>query len=151
MAVRVQRDAFDIGSELSALTAGNPKIGGLASFVGYVRDMNEGECVSTLTLEHYPGMTEKQLNQLEKTAHERWPLEASLIIHRYGTLQPEESIVLVAAASAHRGAAFEACQYMMDYLKTDAPFWKVEATPEGERWVGAREGDEQARKKWLKT
>ncbi len=148
MAVRVQMEPFDTGTELAALTSGNPRIGGLCSFTGLVRDINEGDSVATLTLEHYPGMTEKQLAKMEAEAHERWELEASLIIHRYGTMHPEEPIVLVAAASAHRHNAFAACQFMMDYLKTDAPFWKVEETDQGARWVDSRDSDATAKARW---
>ena len=148
MAVRVQQEDFDIGLELARLTKGNPSVGGLCSFVGLVRDLNDGNSVATLTLEHYPGMTEKQLERIEAEAHDRWPLEASLIIHRFGTMHPEENIVLVATASAHRGAAFDACHFIMDYLKTEAPFWKVEATDAGERWVAERDSDGEARDRW---
>ncbi len=148
MAVRVQQEDFDIGLELAQLTKGNPSVGGLCSFVGLVRDLNDGNSVATLTLEHYPGMTEKQLERIEAEAHDRWPLEASLIIHRFGTMHPEENIVLVATASAHRGAAFDACHFIMDYLKTEAPFWKVEATDAGERWVSERDSDGEARDRW---
>ena len=148
MAVRVQQENFDVGTELKALTEGNPKVGGLCAFTGLVRDLNEGQSVATLTLEHYPGMTEKMLQRIEAEANERWELEASLIIHRYGTMHPEENIVLTAAASRHRQNAFEACQFMMDYLKTEAPFWKVEDTGEGERWVDSRDSDTQARARW---
>ncbi|MDJ0684374.1 MAG: molybdenum cofactor biosynthesis protein MoaE [Alphaproteobacteria bacterium] len=148
MAIRVQRPIFDIGVELSDLTADNPRIGGLCCFTGLVRDMNNGDAVATLTLEHYPGMTHKQLAKIEAEANERWALEASLIIHRYGTMLPEEPIVLVAAASAHRHDAFAACQFMMDYLKTDAPFWKVEDTDQGARWVDSRDSDATAKARW---
>ncbi|RVU34963.1 molybdenum cofactor biosynthesis protein MoaE [Hwanghaeella grinnelliae] len=148
MAVRVQRGEFDVGAELKALTKGNPQIGGLCAFTGLVRDVNDGASVSTLTLEHYPGMTEKMLERIEAEANKRWDLEASLIIHRYGTMNPEEVIVLTAAASSHRGDAFAACQFMMDYLKTEAPFWKVEDTGDGTRWVDSRDSDQAARERW---
>lgn len=148
MAVRVQAGDFDLAQAMDEVAAGNPRVGGVCAFVGLVRDINEGAAVSTLTLEHYPGMTERQLEKIEAEAHARWPLEKTLIIHRYGRMTPEEKIVLVAAASAHRQAAFEACHYIMDYLKTEAPFWKVEDTGEGERWVEARDSDEAARRKW---
>ena len=150
--IRVQREDFDLGAELATLTAGNAKIGGLAVFVGLVRDMvGEGagaQNIGAMTLEHYPGMTEKMLTRIEAEANERWPLEASLIIHRVGRLEPGEQIVLVAAASAHRQAAFEACQFLIDWLKTKAPFWKLEETGEGAKWVEARESDDAATKRW---
>ena len=149
MTVRVQSEDFDLGHELDALTRGNTSIGGLCSFVGLVRDMNDGSGVGGMVLEHYPGMTEKMLEEIEAQAHERWPLQASLIIHRYGPLQPGDRIVLVAAASPHRDAAFQACNFLIDWLKTKAPFWKAEQLDSGEtRWVEAREGDEKAASKW---
>lgn len=148
--IRVQKEDFDVGAEIAALTTGNHAIGGLALFIGLVRDLAEGEQVSAMTLEHYPGMTEKMLQRIEAEACERWPLEACLIIHRYGRLEPGERIVLVATASPHRGAAFEACQFLMDWLKTKAPFWKQEDTAEGPRWVDARESDDQAAARWRK-
>ncbi len=146
--IRVQRDDFDIGSELSALTAGNRAVGGLAVFVGLVRDLAGETPISAMTLEHYPGMTEKMLARIEQQALERWPLQASLIIHRYGRLEPGDRIVLVATASAHRQAAFEACQFLIDWLKTEAPFWKLEDTGEGEKWVEARAEDDAAAARW---
>lgn len=152
--IRVQREDFDIGAELDRLAAGNRRIGGVASFVGLVRDMSPGESgdgrerVSALTLEHYPGMTEKKLAEIEIEAHRRWPLDASLIIHRYGRLEPGDRIVLVATASPHREAALAACHFLIDWLKTDAPFWKSEETPEGERWVESRAADATARARW---
>ncbi len=148
--IRVQKEDFDVGAEIAALTTGNHAIGGLALFIGLVRDLAEGEQVSAMTLEHYPGMTEKMLQRIEAEACERWPLEACLIIHRYGRLEPGERIVLVATASPHRGAAFEACQFLMDWLKTKAPFWKQEDTSEGPRWVDARESDDHAAARWRK-
>lgn len=149
MAIRVQREDFDVGAELAALTDGNLAVGGVCSFVGLVRDMNEDAGVSAMTLEHYPGMTEKMLGRIEAEAQERWPLAASLVIHRYGRLEPGDRIVLVAAASAHRAAAFEACHFLIDYLKTAAPFWKVEDTEAGDpRWVEARAGDDAAARRW---
>jgi molybdopterin synthase catalytic subunit len=153
MSVRVQRDDFDVGAELAALGAGNKRIGAITSFVGLVRDMHvrEGhhrDAVSALTLEHYPGMTETALQEIEAEANRRWPLEASLIVHRYGRLEPGERIVLVAVASPHREAAFEACHFLIDWLKTKAPFWKVEDTPRGEQWVGAHGADDEAARKW---
>lgn len=150
--IKVQEEDFDIGAELAALSAGNTSIGAVASFTGLVRDMApiEGETrnIRTMTLEHYPGMTEKKLAEIEAEANERWPLAASLIIHRYGTLAPGERIVFVACASAHRQAAFDACQFLMDWLKTEAPFWKLEDTDGGGVWVDARESDDQAAARW---
>lgn len=146
--IRVQREDFDLAAEMKALTDGNPRIGGLCSFVGLVRDMQGGDQISAMTLEHYPGMTEKMLQRIDEEAQARWPLEASLVIHRYGRLEPGEQIVLVATASPHRQAAFEACQFLIDWLKTEAPFWKKEETPEGERWVEARGSDDEAAARW---
>lgn len=146
--IRVQQEDFDLGTELATLTGGNPKIGGLAVFVGLVRDLAGGAEVSAMTLEHYPGMTERKLAEIEAQARDRWPLEASLIVHRTGRLEPGDQIVLVATASAHREAAFEACQFLMDWLKTKAPFWKQEETPEGPRWVAARDSDDAAAARW---
>ena len=148
--IRVQRDDFDLGAELAALTAGNPRIGGLCSFVGLVRDMAGGEQIGAMTLEHYPGMTEKMLERIEAEAKQRWPLEASLIIHRYGRLEPGEQIVLVATASPHREAAFEACHFLIDWLKTQAPFWKLEDKESGAEWVEARDSDDKAAQRWRK-
>ncbi len=146
--IRVQREDFDLGAEMAALTAGNHKIGGLAIFVGLVRDVVGEEALGAMTLEHYPGMTEKMLERIEAEAIERWPLEASLIVHRTGRLEPGDRIVLVAAASQHRQAAFEACQFLIDWLKTKAPFWKLEETASGPKWVEARGSDGQAAKRW---
>ncbi len=147
--IRVQREDFDPGAEIAALTRGNRRIGGVASFVGLVRDMADGRGIRAMTLEHYPGMTEKQLAAIEREARERWPLEASLVIHRYGRLEPGDRIVLVATASAHRQAALESCAFLIDWLKTRAPFWKCEETPEGARWVEARVSDDAAAARWL--
>jgi molybdopterin synthase catalytic subunit len=146
--IRVQREDFDVGAELAALAHGQPGIGGIASFIGLVRDVARGEPVGAMTLEHYPGMTERQLAAIETEARERWPLDAVLIIHRYGRLEPGERIVLVATASAHREAAFASCQFLMDWLKTQAPFWKLEETPKGARWVDAEASDEAAAARW---
>lgn len=146
--IRVQQEDFDVGAELAALTEGNPGIGGLAVFVGLVRDLAEEREVSAMTLEHYPGMTETMLARIEAQARERWPLEASLIVHRVGRLEPGERIVLVATASAHRQAAFEACQFLIDWLKTKAPFWKQEEGAAGARWVEARDADDEAAARW---
>ena len=146
--IRVQREDFDVGAELERLAAGNPRIGGVASFIGLVRDMGGDDRVSALTLEHYPGMTEKKLSEIEIEAHRRWPLDAVLIIHRHGRLVPGDRIVLVATASPHREAALAACQFLIDWLKTDAPFWKSEETSAGERWVASRTEDEAAKRRW---
>ena len=148
MAVRVQAEDFDLGVELNALTAGNQAIGGLACFVGLVRDIHGGEAVAAMTLEHYPGMTEKMLARIEEEANRRWRLDASLIIHRYGRLTPGDRIVLVATASAHRQDALDSCAFLIDWLKTKAPFWKLEETPDGARWVDARESDQAAEERW---
>lgn len=148
MAVRVQTEDFDVGSELAAMRLASKDIGALVNFVGQVRDMNDGDVVSTLTLEHYPGMTERSLESIEVEAKSRWNIVDSLIIHRVGTLQPLDQIVLVAVTSAHRGEAFKACEFIMDYLKTQAPFWKKEATADGERWVEAKISDDDAQARW---
>ncbi len=148
--IRVQREDFDPGRELEVLTAGNHRVGGLAMFIGLVRDVAQGEAVGTMTLEHYPGMTEKMLAEIEQEARTRWPLEASLVIHRYGRLEPGERIVMVACASAHREAALEACSFLIDWLKTKAPFWKLEEGPAGTKWVEARTSDETAARRWSK-
>ena len=148
MAVRVQREDFDIGAELDALRAGRDDIGALVSFSGLVRGTAKGEAISSMELEHYPGMTEKALAEIEAQAVARWSLQASLIIHRYGLLRPGDQIMMVATASPHRGDAFEAAEFLMDYLKSRAPFWKKEATPDGGLWVDAREEDEAALKRW---
>jgi molybdopterin synthase catalytic subunit len=147
--VRVQREDFDLGAELAALARGKTGIGGLASFVGLVRDVAGSERIEAMTLEHYPGMTEKQLTEIEAEAQRRWPLDAVLIIHRYGRMLPGEQIVLVATASAHRHAAFESCQFLIDWLKTKAPFWKLEETPVGPRWVDAQASDDAAAERWV--
>jgi molybdopterin synthase catalytic subunit len=151
--IRVQREPIDLGKELDALRAGNHAIGGTAIFLGSVRDMNLGDKVSAMTLEHYPGMTEKALAAIEQEANERWTLDASLIVHRYGRMEPGEDIVLVITCSAHREAAFEACQFLMDWLKTKAPFWKLEEDADGRdaKWVDARESDDKAAARWSKS
>ena len=146
--IRVQREDFDVGAELARLTESRTDIGGLASFVGLVRETNEGDRLVAMTLEHYPAMTEKQLAEIEAEAMKRWPLQASLVIHRYGRLTPGERIVLVATASSHRQAALESCQFLIDWLKTQAPFWKLEETMAGDRWVAARESDDLAAQRW---
>ena len=150
MGVRVQVEAFDAGAELNALHSANLGIGAVVSFVGYVRDFNDGQPVAGMLLEHYPGMTEKALAKIEAEARERWPLLTVEIIHRVGALEPGEPIVFVGTSSAHRQAAFDACAFIMDYLKTRAPFWKKERTPEGERWVEGRCSDQQAAQRWDK-
>jgi molybdopterin synthase catalytic subunit len=146
--IKVQKEDFDIGAELASLTGGNTKVGGLASFVGLVRDLAEQGAVSTMTLEHYPGMTEKRLAEIEAEARARWPLEGVLIIHRHGTLEPGDRIVLVATTSAHRQAALESCAFLIDWLKTKAPFWKLEEGAKGAAWVEAKESDDKAAEKW---
>ena len=149
--VRVQEQPFDVGAELAALAAGRTDIGGVASFTGLVRDAAGSEQVSAMTLEHYPGMTERQLEAIEAEACRRWPLSATLIVHRVGRMLPGEAIVLVATASAHRAAALESCAFLIDWLKTRAPFWKLEETPDGERWVEARDADDEATARWETT
>jgi len=146
MKIAVQSEAFDLGAEVAALYQANPKVGAVASFLGVVRDSGQG--ISSLSLEHYPGMTEKALKEIVADAGQRWEVLDATVIHRVGTLHPTEPIVLVAVASGHRGDAFAACEFIMDFLKTQAPFWKKEATPEGERWVDARESDERAAERW---
>ena len=152
LSIRVQREDFDIGTEVGRLTSGNHGIGGVCSFVGLVRDIADhntlDRLINSMTLEHYPGMTEKALQKIETEAWGRWPLEQTLIIHRYGRLEAGEKIVLVAAASAHRNAAIEACQFLIDWLKTKAPFWKLEDISGNKRWVDARESDGQASARW---
>jgi molybdopterin synthase catalytic subunit len=145
--IRVQEQPFDVGAELAALTAGRTDLGALASFVGLVRAQGP-EPITAMTLEHYPGMTEKKLAEIEAEAHARWPLQASLIVHRYGRMLPGEPIVLVATAAPHRAAALEACAFLIDWLKTKAPFWKLEETSETRRWVEARGADDQAAARW---
>jgi molybdopterin synthase catalytic subunit len=149
--IRVQREDFDTGIELDRLAKGDHAIGGVASFIGLVRDLGGAAQVSALNLEHYPGMTERKLAEIEAEANRRWPLSASLIIHRYGRLEPGDRIVLVATASPHREAALAACHFLIDWLKTDAPFWKSEETPQGERWVAARAEDDEATRSWRKN
>jgi molybdopterin synthase catalytic subunit len=146
--IRVQPQPFDLGAEYAALKKARTDIGGYALFVGSVRDLSEGRNVSAMTLEHYPGMTEKALADIEQEARTRWPLDDVLIIHRYGTLQPGEDIVLVITAAAHREAAFSACQFLMDWLKTKAPFWKLEQGKSGDHWVEARQSDDDAAARW---
>lgn len=146
--VRVQQEDFDAGRELESLTRGRVDVGAVASFVGLVRDANDGASVSGMTLEHYPGMTEKALEDICAQAMERWDLIDTVVIHRVGALKPGDRIVLVGVSSAHRGEAFAACGFIMDYLKTRAPFWKREETPQGARWVEARASDDDAAGRW---
>jgi molybdopterin synthase catalytic subunit len=148
--IKVQREDFDIGAELARLTDGNTKIGGLAMFVGLVRDLASQGNIAAMTLEHYPGMTEKRLAEIEAEARSRWPLEGVLIIHRYGRLEPGDRIVLVATTSSHRQAALDSCAFLIDWLKTKAPFWKLEEGVKGAEWVEARESDDEAAEKWKK-
>ena len=148
MAVRVQTEDFDLMTEIAQLRANTPKVGAIVNFVGVVRDLNEGEQIAEMELEHYPGMTEKALEDIIAEARSRWDLFDALVIHRVGPLKPLDQIVLVAVTSAHRGEAFAACEFIIDYLKTQAPFWKKEQTPQGSRWVDARVTDDEAMKKW---
>jgi molybdopterin synthase catalytic subunit len=145
--IRVQEQPFDVGAELAALSAGRTDIGALASFVGLVR-AHGSPPITAMTLEHYPGMTETKLAEIEAEAQARWPLQASLIVHRHGRMLPGEPIVLVATASAHRAAALEACAFLIDWLKTQAPFWKLEETAAASRWVEARGADDAAAARW---
>jgi molybdopterin synthase catalytic subunit len=146
--VRVQEGPFDVGAELAGLTRGRTDIGGLASFIGLVRDLAGERPITAMTLEHYPGMTERKLGEIEAEANRRWSLQASLIVHRYGRMMPGEPIVLVATAAPHRAAALEACAFLIDWLKTKAPFWKLEEGPSDSRWVEARASDDQAVARW---
>lgn len=148
MNVRVQEADFDLSTEISALRCARPDLGAVVAFIGLVRDVNAGAAVSELTLEHYPGMTQKALESIVAQAKQRWEIEEVLVIHRVGRLLPSDQIVLVAVAGAHRGAVFQACEFIMDYLKTQAPFWKKEQIPEGARWVEARSSDAAAAKRW---
>ncbi|MBK8065703.1 MAG: molybdopterin synthase catalytic subunit MoaE [Betaproteobacteria bacterium] len=148
MKIAVQAGDFDTGAEIAALRRGNPRVGAIATFIGTVRDVNDGAGVSTMTLEHYPGMTEKALAQIVEDARARWEVLDCTVIHRIGTLEPTDQIVFVGVASGHRGEAFAACQFIMDFLKTRAPFWKKEDTPQGARWVEARASDDSAAARW---
>ncbi len=150
MAVRIQTTDFDAGAEIAAVRAGNPAVGAVASFVGVVRDRNDGDAVATLTLEHYPGMTEKAIEAIVAEARSRWDISDVTVVHRVGELKPLDQIVLVVVAGGHRGDAFAACEFIMDYLKTRAPFWKKEQTPEGPRWVDARAADDDAADRWVR-
>ncbi len=146
--IRVQEAAFDAGAELTKLKAGKTNIGGIVMFLGTVRDVSGEAQVKAMTLEHYPGMTEKALQEIDAEAQRRWPLDDSLIIHRYGRLEPGDGIVLVITASAHREAAFEACHFLIDWLKTKAPFWKLEEGSDGAAWVAAKDSDDEAAQRW---
>ena len=148
--IRVQEEDFNVGEELARLCDGKPQLGAVACFVGLVREMTDGDAIASMTLEHYPEMTEKQLQQIVAQARERWPLEGCLVIHRYGRLEPGDRIVLVVATSSYRDAAFDACRFVIDWLKTSAPFWKQEEGSKGSRWVEQREGDREAARRWEK-
>ena len=148
MSVRIQTADFDVGAEIAALRAGRRDVGAVASFVGVVRDMNDGARVGGMTLEHYPGMTERSIAAIIEDAGKRWDILDALVIHRVGRLEPTDQIVLVAVSGAHRGETFSACEFIMDYLKTRAPFWKKEETAQGTRWVEARASDDQAADRW---
>ncbi len=146
--VRIQSEDFDAGREIAALRRDNPGIGAIASFIGVVREINDGDKVAAMTLEHYPGMTEKSIAAIIEQAKSRWRIFDALVIHRIGRLKPLDQIVLVVVTGSHRGDAFAACEFIMDYLKTRAPFWKKEETPAGARWVESRESDEAAAERW---
>ncbi|HEX5805113.1 MAG TPA: molybdopterin synthase catalytic subunit MoaE [Macromonas sp.] len=146
--VRIQSEDFDLSAEVAALRAGDARVGAVCAFVGTVRDRNDGQSVSTMELEHYPGMTEKAIEAMIDAAFARFALYGVRVVHRVGLLQPQDQIVLVAVTSAHRGESFQACEFLMDYLKTQAPFWKKEQTPDGARWVDARVSDDAALARW---
>ena len=148
MTVKIQTADFDVSAEIAALRRNDPKVGAVASFVGVVRDINDGGTVAEMTLEHYPGMTEKAIDEIIGQAKGRWDILDALVIHRVGTLKPADQIVLVVVTSGHRGDAFAACEFIMDYLKTRAPFWKKEQTSKGARWVDARQTDDVAAERW---
>jgi len=148
MRVAIQTQDFDLADEVAALRAGDRRVGAVCSFIGTVRDRNDGSDVSTLELEHYPGMTEKAIEAMLDEAQRRFAIFASRVVHRIGVLQPLDQIVLVAVSASHRGESFQACEFIMDYLKTQAPFWKKEQTPEGARWVDARVADDAALQRW---
>lgn len=148
MPIRIQAEDFDIATEIAQLRASNPHVGAVVSFIGTVRDINDGASVAAMELEHYPGMTETALEEIVTLAKSRWNIFDALVIHRVGPLKPLDQIVLVAVSSAHRGEAFAACEFIIDYLKTQAPFWKKEHTPQGARWVDARVADDEALAKW---
>ncbi len=146
--IRIQKEPFDIAAIQEEMRTANPAIGAVVAFLGQMRDINEGDQVSSMTLEHYPGMTEKALQAIVDEADQRWELMGVRVVHLVGELQPLDPIVLVAVASSHRGEAFQACEFIIDYLKTRAPFWKKESTADGERWVDARHGDSDAEERW---
>jgi molybdopterin synthase catalytic subunit len=146
--VHIQTEDFDLSREVAQLRAAQPAVGAVCSFIGTVRDRNEGDQVSSLELEHYPGMTEQSIQGMMAEAAERFDILGARVIHRVGLMQPLDQIVLVAVTSAHRGESFQACEFLMDYLKTQAPFWKKEATPGGHRWVDARVSDDKALARW---
>ena len=146
--VFIQTQDFDLSTEMAALRAGNPAVGAVCSFIGTVRDRNEGDAVASMELEHYPGMTEKSIETMIDAAHQRFDIFGARVVHRVGLLQPLDQIMMVAVVSAHRGQSFQACEFLMDYLKTQAPFWKKEQTPEGARWVDARVADDAALARW---
>ena len=148
MPVRIQTADFDLSAEIAAMRSGRRDVGAVASFVGIVRDVNEGASVGGMTLEHYPGMTERSIQAIIDEAKTRWAVFEALVIHRVGELQPADQIVLVAVSGTHRGEAFAACEFIMDYLKTKAPFWKKEQTPQGSRWVETRQADDEAAARW---
>jgi len=148
LSVRVQEADFDLSTEIAALRQARPELGAVVAFIGLVRDINAGAAVSELILEHYPAMTQKALESIESQAKQRWDIDEVLVIHRVGRLLPTDQIVLVVVAGAHRGPAFQACEFIMDYLKTQAPFWKKEQTPDGARWVDARSSDDDAAERW---
>lgn len=149
--IKVQHEDFDAGAEMARMRMARPDVGAVAAFVGQVRDLNEGSEVSGMTLEHYPGMTEKALEGIVERAKGRWDIFDALVIHRIGALKPLDQIVLVVVTGAHRGEAFAACEYIMDYLKTEAPFWKKEQTGTGDRWVEARASDDDAKQRWSES
>jgi molybdopterin synthase catalytic subunit len=146
--VTIQAEDFDVAAEIAALRGQDPGVGAVCSFIGTVRDRNDGSAVNAMELEHYPGMTEKAIEQMIEEAFRRFDIRGARVIHRVGPLQVQEQIVLVVVSSAHRGESFQACEFLMDYLKTQAPFWKKESTPEGERWVDARVADDAALARW---
>ena len=150
MSVRIQTEDFDVGAEIARMRTSTPRVGAVATFVGVVRDLNEGESVAGMTLEHYPGMTERSIEAIVAEARQRWEIIDALVIHRVGELHPTDPIVLVVVTSAHRGEAFAACEFLMDYLKTRAPFWKKERIASGSRWVEARASDDAAAARWTK-
>jgi molybdopterin synthase catalytic subunit len=148
MPVRIQTQDFDAGAEIAALRRNRPEVGAIASFIGVCRDANDGTAVTKMTLEHYPGMTERALENIVAEVKSRWNVMDVLVIHRVGELKPTDQIVLVVVTGAHRGEAFSGCEFIMDYLKTRAPFWKKEETPQGARWVEARSSDDEAAERW---